>query len=41
MECFKTGADGDCGDDYHVSDGGSGDGDKYTMMVSLIMLMIV
>ena len=38
--CFQTGADGDCGDDYDVRDGSDGGGDRYTMTISLIMMMI-
>ena len=39
MECLYTGADGDCGDDYDISDGGGGD--KHNKMMSLTMMMMV
>ena len=38
--CFQTGADGDRDDDYSVSDGGDGGGEKYILMISVIMIMI-
>ena len=40
MGCFQTGADGDRGDDYSVSDGGDGGGEKYILMISVKMIMI-
>ena len=41
MVWLQTGADGDCGDDYDVHDGSDGGGDRYTMTISLIMMIYI
>ena len=39
MKYIETVADGDCGDDYDISDGGGGE--KHNMMMSLTMMLMV